>query len=149
MDGYNSSDDDEFNSSDNSIVDPNDIVLKDGIDGNLTKGPWGPEEDKWLICFVTKKGQGKWRRVARELNRTPESCMLRWFNQLNPNISLCRRAPTFNRFTSLSLCPPGHETDDVLYPGMVINPSGLYPSPSQQYASLGNFYSSDARSDIN
>ncbi|KAL9666331.1 hypothetical protein QQ045_000659 [Rhodiola kirilowii] len=245
MDGYSGdefSSDGEFNSSVNSIIDPNDIVLNDGSDGekgNLTKGPWGPEEDKWLINFVTINGEGNWRRVATELERTPKSCRLRWCNQLNPKInhrpftpaedkiivSMIKKggrngkwsviakilefrtdnqvknrwnsklrkqygnlrkknpsrmrsakaahrnvkgrlsstsnaisppsptlasvnpylppafvvstpslwpAPAFNRLTSLSLCPPGHETYDVLNPGIFINPSGLCPSPSQQ-----------------
>ncbi|CAM9000891.1 unnamed protein product [Rhodiola kirilowii] len=204
-DEYSSEDD--LNSGDNSIVDPNDDVLQDGGDGkkgNLTKGPWGTEEDKRLISYVTKKGPQKWKTVARQLNRTPKSCRNRWCNQLHPEIihapfsaeedkliasmaddrgwgkwsriakklkgrtdnqvknrwhsKLAKQygelrvkspsrnltqtartisastspAPAFSRFTSLSLCPPGHETDDVLYPGLFFNPSGMYPSPSHQ-----------------
>ncbi|KAL9666203.1 hypothetical protein QQ045_000527 [Rhodiola kirilowii] len=202
MDEYSS--EDYLSSGDNLIVDPNDDVLQDGGDGkegNLTKGPWGTEEDKRLKSYVTKNGPGNWAVVARELNRTPKSCRNRWCNQLNPDIihapfsaeedkliasmaddrgwgkwsrvakklkgrtdnqvdnrwhsklkkqygelrvkspsrNLTSPAPAFNRFTSLSLCPPGHETDDVLYPGLFFNPSSLYPLPSQQDAPVGDF----------
>nr|UZG75439.1 MYB113-2 [Nigella orientalis] len=54
----------------------------------LRKGAWTDEEDTLLRRFIEKYGEGKWDQVPLKagLNRSGESCRLRWLNYLNPNI---------------------------------------------------------------
>ncbi|KAK3128197.1 hypothetical protein QOZ80_6BG0458300 [Eleusine coracana subsp. coracana] len=46
----------------------------------LKRGPWTPEEDKLLIDYIQKNGQGKWHHLSKlaGLNRCGKSCRLRW-----------------------------------------------------------------------
>lgn len=35
------------------------------VEGGWRKGPWTAEEDKLLIEYVSKHGEGRWNSVAR------------------------------------------------------------------------------------
>ncbi|KAK4426267.1 Transcription factor [Sesamum alatum] len=52
------------------------------------KGPWTPEEDKLLIEYVSRNGEGRWSSVSNStgLNRSGKSCRLRWVNYLRPGL---------------------------------------------------------------
>ncbi|KAF3777335.1 Transcription factor [Nymphaea thermarum] len=54
----------------------------------LKRGPWTPEEDKKLIDYIQKHGQGNWRTLPKNagLSRCGKSCRLRWTNYLRPDI---------------------------------------------------------------
>ncbi|KAH6830311.1 myb domain protein 121 [Perilla frutescens var. hirtella] len=52
------------------------------------KGPWTPEEDKLLVEYVSRYGDGRWSCVSKcaGLNRSGKSCRLRWVNYLRPGL---------------------------------------------------------------
>ncbi|CAN6453328.1 unnamed protein product [Victoria cruziana] len=54
----------------------------------MKRGPWTPEEDKKLIDYIQKHGQGNWRTLPKNagLSRCGKSCRLRWTNYLRPDI---------------------------------------------------------------
>ena len=60
----------------------------------LSKVPWSPQEDAFLIKIVQEKGIDRWRDVAIELNlksgsnlfRQGKQCRDRWTNHLDPNL---------------------------------------------------------------
>lgn len=54
----------------------------------LKRGPWTSAEDKRLILYIQKHGEGGWRTLpkAAGLLRCGKSCRLRWFNYLRPDI---------------------------------------------------------------
>lgn len=53
------------------------------------KGRWTDAEDAELSHFVSEYGAGSWRNVAERtsLHRDAQSCRLRWFSYLDPNVS--------------------------------------------------------------
>ncbi|MED6150906.1 Transcription factor myb93 [Stylosanthes scabra] len=55
---------------------------------SVKKGPWTPEEDQKLLCYIQKHGRGSWRAIPKlaGLNRCGKSCRLRWTNYLRPGI---------------------------------------------------------------
>ncbi|XP_031259370.1 transcription factor MYB3-like [Pistacia vera] len=55
---------------------------------DMNKGAWSKEEDRKLIDYVTKNGEGKWRSLpqAAGLLRCGKSCRLRWINYLRPDL---------------------------------------------------------------
>ncbi|XP_031259369.1 transcription factor MYB3-like [Pistacia vera] len=55
---------------------------------DMNKGAWSKEEDRKLIDYVTKHGEGKWRSLpqAAGLLRCGKSCRLRWINYLRPDL---------------------------------------------------------------
>lgn len=56
---------------------------------NVKKGPWSPEEDEKLKCYIEKHGTGgNWIALPQKigLKRCGKSCRLRWLNYLRPNI---------------------------------------------------------------
>ncbi|XP_058092190.1 transcription factor RAX2-like [Magnolia sinica] len=56
---------------------------------NVKKGSWSPEEDCKLKDFIEKHGTGgNWIALPHKagLKRCGNSCKLRWFNYLRPNI---------------------------------------------------------------
>ncbi|PIN06133.1 Transcription factor, Myb superfamily [Handroanthus impetiginosus] len=59
-----------------------------GPNGPLKKGPWTSAEDKILIEYVTKHGEGNWNAVQKHsgLARCGKSCRLRWANHLRPDL---------------------------------------------------------------
>ncbi|KAE8679729.1 Transcription factor MYB59 [Hibiscus syriacus] len=52
------------------------------------KGPWTPEEDKFMTEYVNLHGEGRWSSVSKStgLNRSGKSCRLRWVNYLRPGL---------------------------------------------------------------
>ncbi|GLJ14070.1 hypothetical protein SUGI_0225170 [Cryptomeria japonica] len=54
----------------------------------VKKGPWTAEEDKILVEYIQKNGQGCWRDLPRQagLLRCGKSCRLRWTNYLRPDV---------------------------------------------------------------
>ncbi|KAF3589680.1 hypothetical protein F2Q69_00026116 [Brassica cretica] len=54
----------------------------------IKKGPWTPEEDIILVCYIQEHGPGNWRSVPTNtgLLRCSKSCRLRWTNYLRPGI---------------------------------------------------------------
>ncbi|KAG2321282.1 hypothetical protein Bca52824_014495 [Brassica carinata] len=54
----------------------------------LKKGAWTPEEDKKLVSYVNRHGEGGWRTLPEKagLKRCGKSCRLRWANYLRPDI---------------------------------------------------------------
>ncbi|KAL3497821.1 hypothetical protein ACH5RR_040553 [Cinchona calisaya] len=57
-------------------------------ENGVKKGPWSIEEDRKLIEFIEKHGQGNWQTLPKQagLNRCGKSCRLRWTNYLRPGI---------------------------------------------------------------
>ncbi|CDP13056.1 unnamed protein product [Coffea canephora] len=57
-------------------------------ENGVKKGPWSIEEDKKLIEYIEKHGQGNWQTLPKQagLNRCGKSCRLRWTNYLRPGI---------------------------------------------------------------
>ncbi|GAB4854534.1 hypothetical protein Ancab_023115 [Ancistrocladus abbreviatus] len=57
-------------------------------DGVLNRGAWTAAEDKLLIDYINKHGEGRWRSIPKGagLNRCGKSCRLRWLNYLRPDI---------------------------------------------------------------
>ncbi|KAI5069306.1 hypothetical protein GOP47_0015607 [Adiantum capillus-veneris] len=58
----------------------------------LMKGPWTEEEDKILLAYVKRHGEGNWNFVRKYSGffRCAKSCRLRWINHLRPGL---RRGP--------------------------------------------------------
>eukprot|EP01083_Nonionella_stella_P055980 147631_1 len=55
------------------------------LDPGLLKGPWSPDEDRYVIELVQKYGPKKWSLIARHLpGRIGKQCRERWHNHLNP-----------------------------------------------------------------
>lgn len=56
--------------------------------GEIRKGPWKAEEDEVLINHVNKYGPRYWSSIRSKglLQRTGNSCRVRWFNKLRPNL---------------------------------------------------------------
>ncbi|GMN35872.1 hypothetical protein TIFTF001_042306 [Ficus carica] len=54
----------------------------------LKKGAWTEDEDKKLIDYIAKHGEGGWRSLPQKagLLRCGKSCRLRWTNYLKPGI---------------------------------------------------------------
>ncbi|XP_050378662.1 transcription factor MYB3-like [Argentina anserina] len=54
----------------------------------MTKGAWSIEEDKKLIDYIQKHGEGCWNSLpkAAGLRRCGKSCRLRWINYLRPDL---------------------------------------------------------------
>ncbi|KAK6927229.1 SANT/Myb domain, partial [Dillenia turbinata] len=54
----------------------------------LNRGAWTAQEDKQLVDYVVKHGEGRWNQVAKGagINRCGKSCRLRWLNYLRPDI---------------------------------------------------------------
>ncbi|XP_072996073.1 transcription factor GAMYB-like isoform X1 [Typha latifolia] len=54
----------------------------------LKKGPWTSAEDKILVEYVRKHGEGNWNAVQKHsgLSRCGKSCRLRWANHLRPDL---------------------------------------------------------------
>lgn len=54
----------------------------------LKKGPWTAAEDKVLVGYVERYGEGNWNAVRKKtgLLRCGKSCRLRWTNHLRPNL---------------------------------------------------------------
>ncbi|GKA19061.1 transcription factor MYB62-like protein [Tanacetum coccineum] len=52
------------------------------------RGPWTLEEDNLLIRYISSHGDGRWNSLAKfsGLNRTGQSCRVRWLNYLKPDI---------------------------------------------------------------
>ncbi|KAL0431790.1 UNVERIFIED_CONTAM: Transcription factor [Sesamum radiatum] len=52
------------------------------------KGAWTPEEDKLLLEYVSRNGEGRWSSVSIStgLKRSGKSCRLRWVNYLRPGL---------------------------------------------------------------
>ncbi|KAK3131419.1 hypothetical protein QOZ80_6AG0506230 [Eleusine coracana subsp. coracana] len=70
----------------------------DQQEAGLKRGPWTPEEDKLLIDYIQKNGQGRWHHLSKlaGLNRCGKSCRLRWNNYLRPDIKwslIARKLP--------------------------------------------------------
>ncbi|MCO5606049.1 hypothetical protein L7F22_060236 [Adiantum nelumboides] len=63
--------------------------------GAVKKGPWSPWEDRVLVEYVRKHGEGNWKEVAQRsgLRRCGKSCRLRWTNQLHPHLRKDRLTP--------------------------------------------------------
>ncbi|XP_058206889.1 transcription factor MYB82-like [Rhododendron vialii] len=59
-----------------------------GVNPQLKKGLWKPEEDRILKNYVEANGEGNWASVSQKsgLMRGGKSCRLRWKNYLRPNI---------------------------------------------------------------
>lgn len=59
------------------------------LDPNLTKGSWTPQEDQIIINFVQHFGTKNWTKLSEQLpGRIGKQCRERWFNHLNPGISV-------------------------------------------------------------
>uniref|UniRef100_M4F4F4 Uncharacterized protein n=1 Tax=Brassica campestris TaxID=3711 RepID=M4F4F4_BRACM len=54
----------------------------------IKKGAWTPEEDRKLIAYIQRHGEGGWRTLPEKagLKRCGKSCRLRWANYLRPDI---------------------------------------------------------------
>ncbi|KAL8152306.1 hypothetical protein V2J09_010066 [Rumex salicifolius] len=54
----------------------------------LNRGAWDAAEDKLLVDYINKNGEGRWRSIPKEagLKRCGKSCRLRWLNYLRPDI---------------------------------------------------------------
>ncbi|KAI3835147.1 hypothetical protein MKX03_019773 [Papaver bracteatum] len=54
----------------------------------MKKGSWSEAEDLLLARYIGEYGPGNWGQVppGAGLNRSPKSCRLRWFNNLQPNV---------------------------------------------------------------
>ncbi|KAI4388192.1 hypothetical protein MLD38_000545 [Melastoma candidum] len=54
----------------------------------LKKGPWTAAEDKVLVEYVERYGEGNWNAVRKKMGmlRCGKSCRLRWTNHLRPNL---------------------------------------------------------------
>ncbi|KAM5585542.1 hypothetical protein ABKV19_004767 [Rosa sericea] len=63
-------------------------VFMEGNDMGLKKGPWTAVEDRILMEYVSKHGEGNWNSVQWNsgLKRCGKSCRLRWANHLRPNL---------------------------------------------------------------
>nr|NP_001235688.1 MYB transcription factor MYB61 [Glycine max]ABH02829.1 MYB transcription factor MYB61 [Glycine max] len=56
-------------------------------DMDRIKGPWSPEEDEALHKLVERHGPRNWSLISRSIpGRSGKSCMLRWCNQLSPQV---------------------------------------------------------------
>ncbi|CAM8994981.1 unnamed protein product [Rhodiola kirilowii] len=56
---------------------------------DLRRGPWTDEEDRTLMSYIAKHGEGRWNSLARsagKAERTGKSCRLRWLNYLRPDV---------------------------------------------------------------
>ena len=59
------------------------------LDPSLTKGPFTLEEDQIIIDYVKNNGPQNWPGLSELMkNRSPKQCRERWFNHLDPNVSL-------------------------------------------------------------
>jgi hypothetical protein len=57
------------------------------INPALTKGPFMPDEDRAIACFVDAHGTTSWPKIAAVLpHRTAKQCRERWFNNLDPAV---------------------------------------------------------------
>lgn len=69
---------------------PGPVIAPEGgaADKPLKKGSWTSEEDAILVAYVTKHGEGNWKKVQKfaGINRSAKSCRLRWANHLRPNL---------------------------------------------------------------
>ncbi|XP_062018069.1 transcription factor MYB101-like [Rosa rugosa] len=63
-------------------------VFMEGNNMGLKKGPWTAVEDRILMEYVSKQGEGNWNSVQWNsgLKRCGKSCRLRWANHLRPNL---------------------------------------------------------------
>lgn len=63
-------------------------VFMEGNNMGLRKGPWTAVEDRILMEYVSKQGEGNWNSVQWNsgLKRCGKSCRLRWANHLRPNL---------------------------------------------------------------
>ncbi|XP_009146480.1 transcription repressor MYB5 [Brassica rapa] len=61
----------------------------------MKRGPWTVEEDKILVSFIKKEGEGRWRSLPKRagLLRCGKSCRLRWMNYLRPSVKRGGIAP--------------------------------------------------------
>ncbi|KAJ1418169.1 SANT/Myb domain [Sesbania bispinosa] len=75
-------------SNNNNEADSNASTDEGESRGRMKKGPWTPKEDKILIEYVKKYGEGNWNSVQKNsgLLRCGKSCRLRWANHLRPNL---------------------------------------------------------------
>ncbi|KAE9614888.1 putative transcription factor MYB-HB-like family [Lupinus albus] len=60
--------------------------------GETYKGRWKPEEDEILIAYVNKHGLNDIQNITG-LNRSKESCKIRWTNYLNPRLNMVPFTP--------------------------------------------------------
>lgn len=63
--------------------------MSDAAEGKtFKKGPWTAGEDKMLVDYVKRNGEGNWNSVQKKtgLLRCGKSCRLRWSNHLRPNL---------------------------------------------------------------
>ncbi|KAJ1389229.1 SANT/Myb domain [Sesbania bispinosa] len=76
------------NNNTNNEADSNASTDEGESRGRMKKGPWTPKEDKILIEYVKKYGEGNWNSVQKNsgLLRCGKSCRLRWANHLRPNL---------------------------------------------------------------
>lgn len=59
------------------------------LDPSLTKGPFTPEEDQIITDYVKNNGPQNWPGLSELIkNRSPKQCRERWFNHLDPNVTL-------------------------------------------------------------
>ncbi|KAM0857420.1 hypothetical protein ACQ4PT_048493 [Festuca glaucescens] len=95
-------------------------------DAGMKKGPWTWEEDKLLVDYVRKHGQGSWRSFPRlaGLNRCGKSCRLRWINYLCPDTKRARftddeekliilHSIHGNKWSSIAMKVPGKTDNDI------------------------------------
>ncbi|KAI9072193.1 hypothetical protein K1719_045860 [Acacia pycnantha] len=63
-------------------------MQRGGTSPCLKEEPWTPEEDEKLVQYIQKHGHGSWPAIPKlaGLNRSGESCRLRWLNNLRPDI---------------------------------------------------------------
>ncbi|KAL6202374.1 hypothetical protein ACLB2K_026082 [Fragaria x ananassa] len=73
--------------------------LMEGNNMGLKKGPWTAVEDRILMEYVSKHGEGNWNAVQRNsgLKRCGKSCRLRWANHLRPNLKKGQFTPEEER----------------------------------------------------
>lgn len=59
------------------------------LDPSLTKGPFTSEEDQIIVDYVKNNGPQNWPGLCELIkNRSPKQCRERWFNHLDPNVTL-------------------------------------------------------------